>query len=126
MQLQTAGSELLLPDRSRTTTRDTAGGAAPAVAVDLPLAPWLSLYARVYAGFVAGSFAAGTQGVSQEQDMTVLFAGVSAPFLVHATPHFFVGWGPLVERELARFVDGEARRVKTTYVEGRLFFGGWL
>ena len=107
----------------------TSFSAIPRVAVDVPLASWLSLYPRatLFFGYQSQDETERASTNASTQD----FAGVGlyVPVLLHVAPHLFVGFGPNVSHELTHsytFQDGTEQQVRATTFGAALTVGGWL
>ena len=102
-------------------------GVGPRVGYDVPISRFLSFYPRVALGFGVSSYdlrAAGTQNAS-----TSLIVNVAAyaPLLFHVAPHFYIGCGPTVSRELVdKDPSTTAGPNNATTVGASLGVGGWL
>lgn len=92
------------------------------------LAPRLSLYPRAslrisYEGSKARSVASAPE--VQRED-TTLTAELFLPLVIHPVPHFHIGFGPFIARELSRYQTGDSTEVRGTYVGASTMVGGWL
>lgn len=100
----------------------TAFGVAPRLGGNLPLASWLSLYARGSVSFAHET----TEGASGARGATVVAVELYAPLLVHVATHAFVGFGPYLSHGLSRSVDRSPGNNTATRVGAALLVGGWL
>ncbi|HEX4449105.1 MAG TPA: hypothetical protein VH044_20340 [Polyangiaceae bacterium] len=115
----------------------TRWGIEPRIGVDIPFGTALSWYPRLGFTFGGGSDTAGTdanKGPGVVTERYLLFATrVTAPLLVHPTPHFFVGGGPFLYHE---FTDAVLRTAEgspeqsfenhRTTVGVSAIVGGWV
>ena len=91
----------------------------PGLGYDIPISSRFSFYPRAWLGF----------GALASTGVTALRVYVSAflPILFHVAPHFFVGFGPSITRDL---VDKDPTRTSDnnpgTNVGGLLTVGGFL
>jgi hypothetical protein len=93
--------------------------------VDLPLSPLFSVYPRAL--LTVGSDSWDERAGSSQNALTDTFiaAHISAPLLLHAAPHFFVGAGPQLTHDLSRTFQSGASNLGTT-IGGSLLLGGWI
>ncbi|MBS2015408.1 MAG: hypothetical protein JST00_21145 [Deltaproteobacteria bacterium] len=57
---------------------------------------------------------------------TTLRVGIDLPFIFHVAPHFYVGLGPTLSRDVARYFDGRSTDVLATSAGFSSMLGGWL
>lgn len=121
------------PDGSEVKGERFTVSIAPRVGVEIPLGKMLSLFPRVGLGVAYEDRMLSARGglpsvrpTTTEWKSTATFVSLFAPLLVHAAPHFFVGWGPSLYHELGRKTDGTSVEITETTLGGRLVVGGWL
>jgi len=121
------------PDGSTVTYDGSSVGIGPRFGVEIPFGTRLSLFPRVRVGVAYEETRLTMRGASPSvrnptngSEDTVTFVGLSVPLLVHAAPHFFVGWGPWVYQELSRRTEGSTVQITGTSIGGSFFIGGWL
>lgn len=91
------------------------------IGVQATLADRLSLYPRAFFRF-------NYTDVSAERSYTLssLRVGLDLPFVFHAAPHFYIGCGPFVGHDVARYEDGTSSDVRSTSGGVSSMIGGWL
>jgi hypothetical protein len=122
------------PTTSATVTYETtAFGASFRVGVDIPFGGAFSFWPRA-------AIAGGSQSIVVQEnsylrnDTKFVAASLYAPVLVHPAAHFFVGFGPSVQRDLSRDIGvsvaaaGPSQSVPntTTTIGAGVVVGGWL
>lgn len=98
------------------------------LAVQASLTPRLSLYPRAsfrvsYEDITARSVAGAP---AEPRENTTLTAELFLPLVVHPVPHFYIGFGPFIARELSRYLNGTSADVHGTFVGASTMVGGWL
>lgn len=122
-------------DRSSGSTFDSSGvrsdnsstlvGVAPRLGVEIPAGEWMSLYAQAEVGYGSGSFHSTTARASNDHLYSRTWVALSAPVLVHAASHFFVGAGPYVTHDLSE-TDQNNYENDATLLGAKLVLGGWI
>jgi len=105
------------------------GGPSLRLGLDLPLGEWLSVWARASLGVGLNAYDEKSGSSENKYNENVAWVGLYVPLLVHPAPHFFVGLGPSVSRDLDRSVGYSTfARVenRSMTVGAGLVMGGWL
>ena len=109
-------------------------GAAAHLGVNIPLGSAFSLYPRAYVGYGHGSASSALRNTAGQElagsdSFNESWVALDVPLLVHPAPHFFVGFGPRVNRDLYQQYDypnaPSASHPATSFGAG-LLVGGWL
>jgi hypothetical protein len=122
--------------RSQVTSSSTGGSVLVRLGVDIPMGKLVSFWPRASLGTSSRTIHENESGggATTEVDNPV-FVGLYAPLLVHPSPHFFVGFGPSVSRDLSHPVvvfdpnvatTGPTQQNTSTTVGVGLVVGGWL
>ena len=122
-----AGVSYARSDGGSTTRESWSVYLAPRVGYDIPISPRFSFYPRAALGFGVDSYNLES-GVAQNASTTLLiYVGAYAPILWHAAPHFFVGFGPSISRDLVnKDPSYPSTSNLSTTVGAALTVGGWL
>jgi hypothetical protein len=106
----------------------TGFGIAPRIGANVPIGASLSFYPRVSLGYGYSkdteTSSAGQNSPSEEYG----WFGLYAPLLVHAAPHFYVGFGPSATTDISHsfaYPGGSVSNKGTSFGAG-LTVGGWL
>ena len=96
--------------------------------VELPLGRALSWYPRASMGLGAQWSDEGYGAARSRWSSVELYVGLYAPLLVHVASHFFVGFGPFVQRDLSNAFTpgGLQQQFPESYFGASLVVGGWL
>jgi hypothetical protein len=108
------------------TNSRTTFGIAPRVAVDVPVAPWLSFNPRASIGFASGSYDEKSAASENQAKDSTIWTGIYAPLLVHPASHVFAGFGPSVTYELSHAYGPEGFQNRATTLGAGFTVGGWL
>jgi hypothetical protein len=114
------------PDGTRVENDVGSFGIGPRVGFDVPLASWLSLYPRLALGVSVTTYDETAGGRENKYTSTNTWMSFSAPLLVHVVPHFFVGLGPYLTRDLTQSFDVPAPENDATRVGASALVGGWF
>jgi hypothetical protein len=108
----------------------TGFGLAGHLGVNLPMGRWFSFYPRAYVGFGSYSSSETTAaGIAENASTGEVWVALQAPLLVHPASHFFVGFGPSINHDLANqisYANGYSTSNRATRVSGGLLVGAWL
>lgn len=91
------------------------------IGVQATLAERLSLYPRAFFRFNYDDVSATTS-----YTLSSLRVGLELPFVFHAAPHFYIGCGPFVGHDVARYENGTSSDVLSTSGGVSTTVGGWL
>ena len=118
------------PSGALYSTQATQLSAGARIAVDVPLGAHVSWWPRLTLGYQTSHDEepaptdAATTAVTRTRGPFVV---VYAPLLIHPVPHFFLGFGPILSRDLGRTASVAVRPVHDQTVLGaHLVVGGWL
>ena len=121
-----AKSRAFGPEGSLNDYTTTSGGLGGRIGFNSPLGRWLSWWPRLTLGWSTSNYVASvvtpaaqaTPATPGGYDYTQsgLFIFVQAPLLVHPAPHWFLGVGPTLYRDLSRgFKDSPRTNDRTTW-----------
>lgn len=89
------------------------------VGVQASLTTRLSLYPRA-------SFRVSHATSEASGELTTLRLALDVPLVFHVAPHFYIGCGPFIGRDVARVVNGLSSEALTTTGGLTTMLGGWL
>jgi hypothetical protein len=131
-------------DYSRASDSNTHSvGLGPRFGLNFPLSSTLSIWPRIgfrywraYQSFdragdqslVRGNIVGGSSSLETGVDSRSwqgLTFDAFVPLILAPVPHFFVGFGPFLETDLMRQLEGKGQTRATT-LGGRFTIGGWL
>lgn len=104
-------------------------GFVPRLSVDVPLGDSLSLLPRASVGFTATDNDLTEQGQEEKWWTTGLWVGAYVPLVAHVTSHFFIGFGPYLNRDVQATYSMQGHKDQNlpgTHVGASLLLGGWL
>jgi hypothetical protein len=110
-------------------TSDTQTAFAPHLGIELPLGRNASLFPRAWIGFEHDQNELRENGLDSKWSTDIVWVGIHAPLVFHVARHFFVGFGPYVDRDLTRSVtsgSGAGVPIPGTRAGASLLVGGWL
>jgi hypothetical protein len=111
------------------TYNTTSYGVAARLGVEIPLGSLLSLYPRASLGAEFGNDDEKSSAGEDSYSFSEVWIGAYVPLLVHVAPHFFVGFGPSISRDLATtitFAQGQQTSNNATTLGAGFVVGGWL